>query len=484
MALVCTEIQEWVEEQVSKPIEEWEERQEKKCKKRKWYDPRGWFCWFVTYLVKVVRWVVVTVGKWVIRTVCKIVGIVVGFVKDLFGGLWDVIAGIFTLDWRRILDGLIRIFVGAFVGFFGLLRIILLGDLIEFITEEINKGRLRKHVRKLLEAKYSGDTLEQIKTAIRLDHGAFGLRLSARAYRTTLDSETPSPTDPTVPNLVVMHETGAINLRALCGFEFDEGFWNRKRYKTLKKEVVVTGGGGGEFDNPISKEELDTYINSRGASGPPFIVLPMRDGVLNTKLDAAADKGRQLGLITSWERTEVEVTLMADIIHNGFDTGPGQANISLTRFLADVIGRTRKSTDPATATAELCNPVAIGVFRFTDTLRGLANTLEPTDCGLAGSDDSGVTFIDNKPDQFWKYVPIHELGHYFGLCHVDGIDRIMVSTRSNSWWDWSVFPNLLYLKGEPYFTLDEAKSAWDYIVAQFDASCLGAKPRTIGEAAN
>jgi hypothetical protein len=31
MALVCTQIQEWVEEEVSKPIEEWEERQEKKC---------------------------------------------------------------------------------------------------------------------------------------------------------------------------------------------------------------------------------------------------------------------------------------------------------------------------------------------------------------------------------------------------------------------------------------------------------------------
>ena len=63
--------------------------------------------------------------------------------------------------------------------------------------------------------------------------------------------------------------------------------------------------------------------------------------------------------------------------------------------------------------------------------------------------------------------------------HVDGIDRIMVSTREKSWWDWSVLPNLLYLKGEPYFTLDEAKTAWDYIVANFDARCLGAKPEII-----
>jgi hypothetical protein len=61
-----------------------------------------------------------------------------------------------------------------------------------------------------------------------------------------------------VPNLVALHETGEINLKEICGFEFPQGFWNRKRYKTLKKGPVVTGGGGGEIDNPISEDELDT----------------------------------------------------------------------------------------------------------------------------------------------------------------------------------------------------------------------------------
>jgi hypothetical protein len=58
--------------------------------------------------------VVVKVGKWVVRTVCKIVGAVVRFIADFFTGLWDVIAGIFTLDWRRILDGIGKI-VDAFI---------------------------------------------------------------------------------------------------------------------------------------------------------------------------------------------------------------------------------------------------------------------------------------------------------------------------------------------------------------------------------
>lgn len=67
------------------------------------------------------------------------------------------------------------------LGLIRLLRIVLLGDTIDYIIGEINKGRLKDHVRKLLEAKYGGDTLQQIKDAIRLDHGAFGLRLTGSA---------------------------------------------------------------------------------------------------------------------------------------------------------------------------------------------------------------------------------------------------------------------------------------------------------------
>jgi hypothetical protein len=474
MALTCTQVNEWVEEEVSRPVEEWEERQEKKCKDYPWYDPRGWVCWFVTVLVKVVRWAIVKVGKWVVRTVCKVVATVVDLVVDVVTGLWDVIAGIFTLDWRRILDGLIKIGLGLVMGIVRLGRIVLLGDTVDYIIGEINDWRLRKYVRGLLEAKYEGDTLEQIKDALHLDHGVFGLRLDATAFRTLLDSDTPSPSEPGAPNLVVLHESGAINLRELCGFEFTEGFWNRKRYKTLKKGVVVGGGGGGEFDNPISEGELDEYLSSRGARGPAFVVLPMRDGVRDEKLTTAEEKGRELAIILSWDREDIEVTLPGHIRHAGFDTN--QANAALDSFLIDVVGRTDKAVDDAAATAELCHPVAIGVFRYTDTLRGLAANLRTSKCGLIGNKASGVTFIDNKPDEIWKYVPIHELGHYFGLCHVDGVDRIMVSTREKSWWSGWVIPNWLYLKGEPYFTFGEAKAAWDYIVENFSSTCLGAKP--------
>ena len=476
MALVCTQIDEWIEEEVSKPVEVWENQQKEKCKKRKWYDPRGWFCWLVWVLVKVIRWVIVKVGRWVVRTVCKAVAVVVDLIVDIVLGLVDILVGIFTLDWRRILDGLLRIVIGVVIAVIGLVRILVLCDTFDYIRGEFDKGALRSHVRGLLEAKYRGDALEQIADAIRLENGAFGLRLRGTAYRTVLDSETISPTDPSAPNLVVLHETGAINLKELCGFEFPQGFWNRKRYKTLKKGIIVTGGGGGEIDNPISKDELDTYLNSRGAQGPKFVVLAMRDGALDTKLSAAEDKGRQLGLILSWNRELRSVTEAGHIVHNGFDTG--QASPSLVRFLIQILGRTDRTSNPPlseqAAVAELCRPVIAGVFKYTDTLRGIAASLFASSCQVRHN-ASGATFIDNFPDDIWKYVPIHELGHCFGLCHVDGIDRIMVSTREKSWWSWSILWNWC-VRGEPYFTLDEAKATWDYIVANFDSECLGAKP--------
>jgi len=461
MAKICTQINEWVEEEISKPVEVWEEQTKEECKKS-WYNPFGWkwVCSVVSFIVKVIRWVIVKVGKWVVRTVCKTISAIIGTVIGVLGGLWDIIAGIFTLDWRRILDGFIEIVTSIIDGAFTLGRIVLGGDLIDYIISEINNEKLRKYVKSLLEKKYSGDNLESIKMALRVEHGAFGLRLTSTAIRTFIDSETLLERE-TIPNLVLLHENGDINLKELAGFEFTEGFWNRKRYKTLKKGIVVGGGGGGEFDNPISSSELETYINSRGADGPKFIILSMRDKVLETKLDAADEKGREIGLMISWKTETIEVKNKSHINHGGGGI--------LVDFLIDVIDR---KTEDQEAKNELCNPVAVGVFRYGDTLRGIAACLKGSSC-QSQHRASGVTFIDNKPDIVWKYVPIHELGHYFGLCHVDGVDRIMYSPKQNKWYSWTFLPNLLYLKGEPKFTLSEAKQAWDYIVENFSAQCLG-----------
>jgi len=102
MARVCKEVQDWVEEQIEKPIENWENQLEQLCRQQdcNWWCLccNKWLCWLVWVLVKVITWVVVTVGKWVARIVCE----VVNFVLDVVSFVINLILSI------PILGGIIR----------------------------------------------------------------------------------------------------------------------------------------------------------------------------------------------------------------------------------------------------------------------------------------------------------------------------------------------------------------------------------------
>ena len=105
MGRSCTEIEEWIEEEVQRPIEEWEERAEERCRRRRcnWWCLccNKWFCWIEIILVKVIKWVTEIVKTLVTRVVCTIVNTVL----DLIGALWELILSI------PIIGGIIRTIV-------------------------------------------------------------------------------------------------------------------------------------------------------------------------------------------------------------------------------------------------------------------------------------------------------------------------------------------------------------------------------------
>jgi hypothetical protein len=102
MAVICKNVQDWIEENIEKPIEDWENRQEQRCRN----EPCNWwtlclnklFCWLEWVLVKVVRIVVVTVGKWVNRVVCE----VVNFILDVVALVVNLVLSI------PIIGGIVR----------------------------------------------------------------------------------------------------------------------------------------------------------------------------------------------------------------------------------------------------------------------------------------------------------------------------------------------------------------------------------------
>lgn len=127
MGRVCSEVQEWVEEQIEQPIETWENQLQQVCEEQdcNWWCLccNKWFCWLAWVLVKVVRIVLVTVGKWVTRVVCEVVNVVldaIGFIVGMIlsipilGGILRTILNWVTeVIWRLV--GLLD-FLGSLLG--------------------------------------------------------------------------------------------------------------------------------------------------------------------------------------------------------------------------------------------------------------------------------------------------------------------------------------------------------------------------------
>ena len=87
---ICREIQETIEEKVWKPVDDWVERTEQRCKEYDWWDPRGWFCWLVTIVVKIVKWVLDVIVRTIFRVVCE----VLVFALNLVAAILNVILAI------------------------------------------------------------------------------------------------------------------------------------------------------------------------------------------------------------------------------------------------------------------------------------------------------------------------------------------------------------------------------------------------------
>jgi hypothetical protein len=219
--------------------------------------------------------------------------------------------------------------------------------------------------------------------------------------------------------------------------------------------------------------------------------------MLDSRIEAAQTKGRQLGLIFDFNAQMKEVTAPEFIKLHYIAINPAQVDCmnkvkGQEDYLICELGRYPKSSflccDPQRnptqvlgsmldAQRNLCSPVAVAVFRYQDfKLSGYTNNLigtngYPHDLGVSVT--SGVTFRSQIPEEARRFVLIHELGHYFGLTHVDGFDRVMVSgdEGQGSLWTWQAIPNF-FLHGGPRFIYAEAQRVWNFILTNFPAACL------------
>lgn len=490
---ICRQMDEWIEEEISRPVETWVEEQRQVCQQQNcnWWCLccNKWWCTFVSVIVAAVYWVVEKVVRLVTRTVCEVIASLADIVVNVVAGLIGFVGAMFSPNWSGALDALSRVFLDGIVKpVVDIVRIRYGGDAIDFVREEINEGDLKAHVRRLLAGRFADDAvaLAAVSSAVSLNSGAFGLRMRCRMVRLFLDSDGGRDAAG-VPAIIRWHEAGTIDLRLLSGTTqalASRAF--RPDRADFSDNLVV----GSTFDTDpvpqISAAQLEAYIAARGITsslpqGFKFRVFGCNRATLALKTSTATLKARALGLLLSWTVEDLAATSPEQVMHPGnFD---GNREVLVNR-----LARSEMGVDPVAATADFCRPACALTIFYANCdagslvcLRGLASLVvaaakcpdERENLGSAGF--SGVTFRDNVSDFIFKYVLVHELGHYFGLCHVDGADRIMFTAADKAIFSWSMIPEL-YLSAEPRFTIGEAKRAWDYIVANSGTGCLSTRP--------
>jgi hypothetical protein len=449
---VCQDVGQWVSDNVTQQVERCVEQD---C---------DWWCACCNKWLCGLVWVVTVVTSWVVTTVCEVVSDVVDVVIQAIKGLIDVVVGIVTLDWSRILAGLGEILGGVLSLVADLIPILIGTSLIGAFVDAIEGWSLRRYVRALLTDTY-GDSdpegLQRMLDAIGLNGGGFGLRLHGTALRSFVRSDFRLKGS-AAPELASWVANG-LDLKHLAGFD-PPAWWSR-----TWPELV---GDDGDVD----EDDLDHWIATGGVGDDvkQFSLFAMSTDDLQSRLDCAAVHSPAVGLIFKWT--------VADqmLVHQN------QVLVDRNHFPPVIeeppFNRASSLTNPAGATAELSLPLVIGGFNYVDGA-GMGISAHLADCTCLEPDDAGSTDFApdfttgahvryRKPDQAFKYTAIHELGHTFGLCHVDGLLRIMFTNapgQSKSVWSWSSFWQYLSHGVEATFTLAEGKKVWDYIVANMES---------------
>jgi hypothetical protein len=518
-----------------------EERKCKK-KKCKWWCAccNKWFCWIVTTLVKIVEWVIEVVGEWVVEVVCKtvvevvrivagvvldVVGWAVGFVVCLFtdplealksfGDLWftlvDAVDDVLDLvvdllddvvDLLEIVEDFIVDLIGDIpvIGTFvaaiakwildlaqGVVRVV--RDLVDFVQDlvvgilSLDPCRLaeavanlggaigraisvvgrvlggfpgtgfelfgREDVEQIIENGIvnnfgSEDQREQARDNIQLGSRRFGLPIKVDQRRMCISSREPRV------SLKELHEAGTINLYQAAGrMSGCKHGW----FDTARMEVVYKG-----TNKTVSLSDIRAYLNDGSEAAPEFEVYAITKKVYERYYKLAQKKAKMIGL-----------TFEDGPIENFRVITPDEVTVDQNNQ-SRLFGRLGRTPGD-----RLCEPPAIAVFGYEGSFNGFTTWYRPP---ADANEPAGVTFRDRQPAYVFRWVLIHELGHYFGLNHAghDGLHMIMYTGNASAGLDpvtGETIPELIFFTGEPRFTIGDASETWEWLFTNARDCILG-----------
>ena len=362
---------------------------------------------------------------------------IVDWVRETIDGIKDLITGILTLNWCKIQGGL-RI-LNVFRVILSITRIPA-GWFYTGPASLVNDATLEKIINDALTAAFRDDPerLERSKKRARLGGHPIGVPITIDARRIGINS---------TEFLRTLHTSGVVNLHAIAGRVSDcKGEFI---YDAFAGEVVYAG-----TSTTVSQSDLDDFINLGPAAVPAFTAYPIKLKTFRHYLEMARKKGFQIGLNFTWPPIK-------EIIVDSPRFVPLQSDDDALDTLAQqelltLMGRPSTGEDLSTVPC-------IAVFGYAkSSLNGLTAWFRPS---INDDSPTGTTFRTRFPEFALRFVPIHEIGHYYGLNHEghDNPSLIMWSPQSEDKKIDEALPEYLFLSGEANFTEANAVSVWDYI---------------------
>ncbi len=420
-------------------------------------------------------WLGVALGP--IKGIKDLVHNLVEDIRDLVGAVRDVITGILGLNLCRIIrggtdlgtllgrgmldTGLVPVAALAGpvgIGVAGGARVV--GAAVAGTRDTIDMLLLEEVITTAVNGAFGAGSERALRSLRRVGIGAttMGLPFRADARRLFLASRstTLSPRD--------LHQRGIINLHALAGHFSD----CVDLINEPDGEVVYVG-----TDLRVSYADLQDYLEIGPAAVPEFQVFPISRAKLEMHLRESQRKATALGVHLTWGSIgELEATSPAELPLNSTDEDPPGDAVQQDLFRR--MGRAGVNDDLA---------VLPSVSHFHYVLRrannsepfGLTSWFRPS---LNDIGPSGVTYRNRTPDWVFRWVLVHEMGHYWGLNHTNrsgndrSLDEIMYAPSTGFRLSGSAVYEFLLGGGEPRFTLDDGRSVWDWITTEGAASLL------------
>jgi hypothetical protein len=296
---------------------------------------------------------------------------------------------------------------------------------------------------------FDGDTggLRRARARIGMFSRPMGLPVLVLPSRFYLDSRS------TTINLQALHKDGQLDLYTAIG---GPNVCGGRTVNDYPHWEAVYGRSGVS----VTRRDIDLFLSDGPMAVPPFRVYAITHAVFERHLEVARRKAYEIGLAITWGGIRDYAVSNADEFPFSQNAQP---NI-LRRF-----GRAGGGAD------DLCQVPALAIHKYLDapTGNGLTTWFRPPE-----TEPSGVSFRDRAPELIFRWVLIHELGHYFGLNHAghNGLENIMYTNAPDQGLTavtGNTVVEYILFTGEPHFTLNDARDVWDWLTRTATACVRG-----------